>query len=74
MTPSEEEAIILAARTFRIGAPIVVDDIRFAARTDGHDLGHIGGKDIANVLRTICDPVSVQMPYDHNRVSWIRRS
>ena len=40
-----------AAMSYRVGAMMTVHDIRVAAAVDGHPLDHVGGREIAAVLR-----------------------
>ena len=72
MTPEEESAIIETVRTFRAGAPLVIDDIRFAAAVDGRDLSSVKPAEWSRVLATVCD--SMNGPYGcHDRRSWVVR-
>lgn len=72
MTPEEESAIIETVRTFRAGAPLVIDDILFAAAVDGHDLSSVKPYEWSRVLATVCD--SMCGPYGrHDRRSWVVR-
>ena len=56
--------------TFPIGSPIIIDDIRFAAKVDGHNLDDVNGTIIAMCLAEVCDPKIIRK---HDRVSWYRR-
>ena len=51
MTPEDREAVMAAAMSYRVGAMISVYDIRIAAAVDGHSLDHVGGCEIAAVLK-----------------------
>ena len=51
MTPEDSAAVLAAARSYRPGAPMTIDDIKVAARLDGHPLDHVGGQEISGVLR-----------------------
>ncbi len=68
---SDRLAIHSAARSFRKGAPIIVDDIKFACRVDGHPVDHINGHYIAQCLSEICtsDPAE-----NRQRASWRLRA
>lgn len=72
MNQSDREAILHAIRTFRIGAPLLLSDVRFACWADGHDIRHIPSKSMPSVMRELCDPVDGKWgPHDYK--SWIRR-
>jgi hypothetical protein len=72
MTPEQEQAIIDTIRTFRPGAPICVDDIRFAAAVDGHDLSGVLPWEWGRVMRSLCS--SKNGPCGaHDRRSWMAR-
>lgn len=64
------EAILSTVGTFRLGSPIVIDDIRFAAKVDGHDLSHLKSGDIAEILRVRCHPGPAMKNHEHK--SWFR--
>lgn len=51
MTPEDSAAVLAAARSYRPGALMTVEDILIAARVDGHPLDHADGRAIAAVLR-----------------------
>lgn len=70
---SELESIVLdTAGSFNFGSPIVIDDIRFAAKVDGYDLSKIEGHIIAGILKNRCIPIR-NPGYPKDRVSWIRK-
>ena len=56
--------------TFPIGSPIIIDDIRFAAKVDGYNLDDVNGQIIAMCLAEVCDPKVIRK---HDRTSWYRR-
>ena len=73
MTISDQDrrVVLETVGTFRLGAPITVDDIRFAAKVDGHDLSHVLWNELPMIIKERCDAYK---PYGgHERVSWIRR-
>ena len=56
--------------TFPIGSPIIVDDIRFAAKVDGYNLDDVDGQIIAMCLAEVCDHKAIRKDA---RASWYRR-
>jgi len=44
-------------KSFRPGAKIRIDDVRFAAAVDGIDLSQYTGLQLAGMLKEFCDPV-----------------
>lgn len=56
--------------TFPVGSPIIIDDIRFAAKVDGYSLDDVDGQIIAKCLAEMCDPVVIRKK---DRTSWYRR-
>lgn len=68
MRAEDMQIIDDAVASYRVGAPIIIEDIRIAARADGHDLSHVSGYEIAAYLRTICKPVHKA----HLRIDWVR--
>lgn len=56
-TPSDVMAIHRAIDSFRMGAPIQSDDVRFASKMDGHSLDHLLSIDISVVMAEYCDRV-----------------
>lgn len=67
----DRQVIIDTIGTFGIDAPIILDDIRFAAAVDGRPLNHITSVEMCSVMRERC--VSVIGPCGaHDRVSWVR--
>lgn len=71
MMESDRMAIHAAARSFRMGAPITVDDIRFACWADGHPIDHVEGRYIAKCLAEIC---THEHNVSHANVSWRLRA
>jgi|GEM_PF-3409005 len=67
---TDRAAIIGVVGTFRVNAPISIDDVRFATAVDGHSLSHMSGSQISTVLRTRCNPVPGR---DYRHHLWIRR-
>lgn len=55
ITPADFDAIIAAVGSFRIGAPMMIEDIRLACWADGHLLTHLTGREIATVLARVAD-------------------
>lgn len=53
ITPSDFDAIIAAVKSFRAGAPMMIEDIRLACWADGHPLTHLTGREIAAVLARV---------------------
>lgn len=71
MNRKETEAVILRTiETFPIGSPIVIDDIRFAAKVDGYSLDDVDGQIIARCLSEICDAKVIRRK---DRKSYYRR-
>lgn len=71
MNRKEVEAVIRRTiETFPIGSPIIIDDIRFAAKVDGYNLDDVDGQIIARCLAKMCDPVVIRKK---DRTSWYRR-
>ena len=71
MNRKEAEAVIRRTiETFPIGSPIIIDDIRFAAKIDGCNLDDVDGQIIARCLAKMCDPVVIRKK---GRTSWYRR-
>lgn len=67
----DRRTIIDTIGTFSMGAPIVLDDIRFAAAVDGRPLHHLTSKEMCSIMRERC--VTVEGPYGRqDRVSWVR--
>lgn len=56
--------------TFPIGSPIIIDDIRFAAKVDGYNLDDVDGQIIARCLAEVCDAKIIR---NKDRTSWYRR-
>jgi len=73
MTISDQDrrVVLETVGTFRLGAPITVDDVRFAAKVDGHDLSHISWYELPLILKERCD--GRKLIGSHEHVSWIRR-
>lgn len=65
-----EAVIRRTVETFPIGSPIIIDDIRFAAKVDGFNLDNVDGQIIARCLSEICD---ARMIRKKDRMSWYRR-
>ena len=65
-----EAAIRRTVETFPIGSPIIIDDIRFAAKVDGFNLDNVDGQIIARCLSEMCD---AKMIRKKDRMSWYRR-
>lgn len=63
-------AIHRTIETFPIGSPIIIDDIRFAAKIDGYDLDDVDGQIIARCLAEVCDARIIR---NKDRISWYRR-
>jgi hypothetical protein len=40
--------------SFPSTSPIVIDDVRFAAKVDGHDLSDISTNEIVAIMKTFC--------------------
>ncbi|MFA6718648.1 MAG: hypothetical protein WCS15_06180 [Prevotella sp.] len=72
MTVSDQDrkVVLDTIGTFRSGASITVDDIRFAAKVDGYDLSHILWNELPIIIKDRCDPYNIG---GHKCVSWIRR-
>ena len=71
MNRKETEAVIhRTIETFPIGSPIIIDDIRFAAKVDGYNLDDVDGQIIARCLAKVCDGKIVG---NKKRMSWYRR-
>ena len=71
MNRKETKAVILRTiETFPIGSPIIIDDIRFAAKVDGYNLDDVDGQIIARCLAEVCDPKVIRKK---DRTSWYRR-
>ena len=64
------DSIIDTVGTFRIDAKIVIEDVRFAATVDGHDLSGISGSEMARIMRARCDPIREN---DNHFSYWVRR-
>lgn len=58
MDEQDCRAIYDAVHSFRRGAPILLDDIRFACRVDGHPIDHINAYYLALYLRGFCIPTT----------------
>lgn len=65
-----EPVIRRTVETFPVGSPIIIDDIRFAAKVDGFNLDDVDGQIIARCLSEICD---AKMIRKKDRMSWYRR-
>lgn len=65
-----EAVIRRTIKTFPIGSPIIIDDIRFAAKVDGFNLDDVDGQIIARCLSEMCDPKMIR---EKDRISWYRR-
>lgn len=65
-----EAVIRRTVETFPVGSPIIIDDIRFAAKVDGFNLDDVDGQIIARCLSEICD---AKMIRKKDRISWYRR-
>ena len=71
MNRKETEAVIRRTiETFPIGSPIIIDDIRFAAKVDGYNLDDVDGQIIARCLAEVCDGKVIR---NKDRTSWYRR-
>ena len=66
-----EQGILDTVGTFRMGAEMQSDDVRFASLCDGHDLSDIEPRTLTRVLRMRCNPVS--HPDTHFPTGWVRR-
>lgn len=71
ITPADFDAIIAAAGSFRIGAPMVIEDIRIACWADGHPVSHLRGGEIASVLARVA--VAEPHPTFQHRHMWRAR-
>lgn len=65
-----EAVIRRTIETFPIGSPIIIDDIRFAAKVDGYNLDDVDGQIIARCLAEVCDGKIIR---NKDRTSWYRR-
>lgn len=65
-----EAAIRHTVETFPMRSPIIIDDIRFAAKVDGFNLDDVDGRIIARCLSEICDAKIIRKK---DRISWYRR-
>ena len=65
-----EAVIRRTIETFPIGSPIIIDDIRFAAKVDGFNLDDVDGQIIARCLAEVCDGKIIG---NKVRMSWYRR-
>lgn len=65
-----EAVIHRTIETFPIGSPIIIDDIRFAAKVDGFNLDDVDGQIIARCLAEVCDG---KITRNKDRTSWYRR-
>lgn len=65
-----EAAIRRTVETFPIGSPIIIDDIRFAAKVDGFNLDDVDGQIIARCLSEMCDAKVIRRK---DRMSYYRR-
>ena len=71
MNRKETKAVIRRTiETFPIGSPIIIDDIRFAAKVDGYNLDDVDGQIIARCLAEVCDGKVIR---NKDRRSWYRR-
>ena len=71
MNRKETETVIRRTiETFPIGSPIIIDDIRFAAKVDGYNLDDVDGQIIARCLAEVCDGKIIRRK---DRTSWYRR-
>ena len=57
--------------TFRMGAPILPDDVRFASMCDGLDLSDVSPKQLTEVLKMRCTPTPDR--YANNATAWMRK-
>lgn len=75
ITPSDMAAVERAVRSSRQGAPITVDDVRFASAVDGHPLSHLTGREVGRCL-TKCCTVSGKSGSGcpHNGSLWVVRT
>ena len=71
MNSELEQDILDTIGTFRMGAQIQSDDIRFASLCDGHDLSDIEPRELTKVIKQRCDPIS--HPKTHFPTGWKRR-
>jgi len=55
ITDDDREAILHAVGTFRLGAPIMTDDIRLACSVDGHPIKHVNGTELVHAMLLRCD-------------------
>lgn len=53
IAPADFDAIVAAVRSFRAGAPMMIEDIRIACWADGHPVSHLRGGEIAAVLARV---------------------
>jgi len=65
---NDQEAILTAIGSFRMGAPITAVDVRLRAAESGHPLPHMGRK-FALYMSARCDSVAHKSGY----ASWFRR-
>ena len=65
-----EAVIRRTVETFPVGSPIIIDDIRFAAKVDGYNLDDVDGQIIAKCLAEVCDGKIIRKK---DRTSWYRR-
>lgn len=65
-----EAAIRRTVETFPVGSPIIIDDIRFAAKVDGFNLDDVDGQIIARCLSEMCDAKVIRRK---DRMSYYRR-
>lgn len=70
VTPQVRTAIVNAVHSFRPGAPITIDDVRFACKVDGSDIDHLDPCTVAAVMRTCAVP-ELWKDDPHYRRSWI---
>lgn len=68
MTPDDAINIAHAIRSYRVGAPISVLDVRIALKADGHRYDYAGNT-IVSVLSRLCVPIGKDL---FDRTLWRR--
>ncbi len=68
----DEQFILDVVGTFRFGAPITLDDIRFAAKADGRNIDYINGSTLSRIVSKRCSTIKCPGDFEHDYHKYVR--
>ena len=73
VSDEDERFIINLVGTFRMSAPIMLDDIRFAAQIEGHPIDKINGTTLSSIVAKRCDVIVYAGDHPKSYHKYVRR-